>query len=469
MKILFVNPVTPPELFRVQLLQGLGYLSAALKKEGHETKLICPHVFDKKQITDTITYFKPDLIAASSVTDQFELCKAIFEFIHEKFKIPVVLGGVHATVAPEEAIAIKGIMGIGIGECDEAMLELANAIEKKKEYKHIRNFWFKDKGKIIKNPVRPLIKDLNALPFPDREIFEGIVDTKDEMEFMGSRGCPFQCSYCINRVLMNMYKNEGQFVRYRTVYNLLDEMEQALKKYKTNKVLLHDDTFTLKRKWLAEFCEKYPKRIGVPFVANGRVETIDEGIVRMLKKAGCDELKIGVEAGNDFIRNKILNRGMTKKQIINAFRLCHKYGIKTASFNMIGIPFETEETIKETIQLNKKVKPYIIAVSIFQPYNGTELYNICKKKGWLSERKVKSYFEEATRLDLPTISTKKIKYYYKLFKFEVYYPRFAFFVKILLKTGMYDPAMKILWAIRMMLVKVLTAEQKEFLMKYVKF
>jgi anaerobic magnesium-protoporphyrin IX monomethyl ester cyclase len=268
---------------------------------------------------------------------------------------------------------------------------------------------------------------------------------------------------------MGKYKGNGSFVRYRSVKNVIREMKGVLKEYKTERILLHDDTFTLRKEWLNEFCSEYSKEIKMPFVANGRVETITEEIVKMLKKAGCMELKIGVEVGNDYIRTKVLKRNMSKEQIIDAFRLCDKYGIKTSSFNMIGIPFETEKNIKETIALNRKIKPYIMGVSVFRPYPGTELYDICKKNKWMSNRKINSYFEDVSILNLPTISPKKISYYHKIFKLEVYYPAAAFFVKILLKLGLYGLFTRTVTGARKLAAKLLTRREKDFLMKFIKF
>lgn len=468
MKVLFINPVTPPELFPVKMSMGVAGLSAVLKEKGHATSLVCPHVFSEEKISDKINEFKPDLIAVSSVTDQIKLAEKIISFINDKHKLPIILGGNHATVAPEESININGLFGICIGEGDYALLDLVEALEQKKDYSKIENFWFRINDQIIKNPLRSLVQDLDSLPFPDRSIFDGIIDTKDELEFMGSRGCPYQCSYCINRTLMNVYKDCGKYVRFRSVDNILKEIKEALKKYKTSKILFHDDTFTLDKKWLREFTAKYPKEIGMPYVANGRVETMDEEVVKMLKDSDCAEIKIGVEVGNEKLRKKILNRHMTNEQIINVFSLCKKYGLPATSFNMVGLPYETEENIRETITLNKKIKPLRMGVSVFRPYPGTEIYELCKKKGWISGREIVSYFEDISILDMPQLSNSKITYHYKIFKLAVYHPMLVFFVKFLLKIRLYDFFWKSFKEIRKITVKLLSRKQKDFLQKILK-
>jgi radical SAM superfamily enzyme YgiQ (UPF0313 family) len=467
MNVLIIYPVTPPEIFRVEFNIGIASISACLKKAGHKTSLLCIWKFEEDKVEEKIKNFNPKLIAFSTVSDQFELTKEIVKFIHANHKIPIIIGGTHAMVAPEECIELDGVIGVCIGEGEEAIVELANYIEKEEDYSKVRNFWIKKDGKIIKNPQRPLIKDLDALPFPDRELFKGYIDTSNEIEFMGARGCPYQCSYCINKVLQNSYGIAG-FVRYRSVDNLIKEIKEVLSKYRSPKILFHDDTFTLNKKWLSEFAEKYPKEIRLPYIANGRVETLNEDIIQLLKSSGCIELKIGVESGNEKIRREVLKRNMSNEQIINAFRLCRKYGILATSFNMIGIPGESEKEIKDTIELNKKIKPFRMGVSIFRPYKGTELYNLCKKNGWISNRKVVSYFEEESILDLPTISHKRLIYYYKIFKLSVYHPILVQFVKALIFIGIYDPLVKVLLALRRFVAKQLSREQKDFLMKILK-
>lgn len=141
---------------------------------------------------------------------------------------------------------------------------------------------------------------------------------------------------------------------------------------------------------------------------------------------------MGIESGNDAVRNKVLKRNMNNKQIIRSFKLCDKYGIKTLSFNMIGIPHETEKNIQETIKLNRVVNPHIVGVSIFRPYPGTRLYDLCKKKKWISKRKVNSIYENSSILDLPSISNKKIKYYHDVFRWLVFRPSFLYYPIVLL-------------------------------------
>ncbi|MBS3166623.1 B12-binding domain-containing radical SAM protein [Candidatus Woesearchaeota archaeon] len=439
MKILFIYPQPPFKEGKERLFnQGIAYLSAVLKKNNHNASLIT--IYSSEDVSDIIdskiNEFKPDLIGISSTTDQIDLSKKIISYIHSKFKIPIVLGGVHPTIAPLECIGIRGTLGICIGEGEYAFLELVNALEKKQDYLRIQNFWFKKGKRIIKNPVRNLIQNLDELPFPDREIFdyEDLLENSHYgIEFMGSRGCPYQCTYCINHTLQKIYKNKGNFVRYRNVDNFIKEIKEVTSKYKNYKFLtFHDDTFTLNKSWLKEFCEKYSKEINIPFRCNIRADLVDKEIIELLKKANCSQVWIGVESGNEKLRNKVLKKRLTNESIIKTFKLAKEAGIKTMAFNMVGLPYETEPQIKETLEFSKQIDTDLKAVNVFRPYPGTELYKLCKKKGWISKRKVKGYYEDSI-LDQPSISKEKVNYYKELFYPYVSNSKYLKIIKPLIK------------------------------------
>ncbi len=439
MKILFIYPVPSPESTIMNYLryqQGIGCLSAILKKHGHKTSLLYLHELDIKQIKDKISSFNPDLITISSTTNQIYLTKKISEYIYQKYKIPVIVGGPHATVAPDDVVGSQGVFGVCIGEGEYPLLELVEKLEQKKPYLDTMNFWFNHKNKIYKNPLRPLTQNLDELPFPDRELFDyqKIIDESHCVDMFIGRGCPYQCTNCINNGLIKLFGGKGPYVRLRSVESAIREIEEIIKNYKrVSYIQFQDETFTLNKKWLKEFCEKYKKRIGLPFQADTRVDTIDKESLKWLKSAGCDMLDIGIESGSDYIRNKVLKRNIPKEKIIEGCKLIKKSGIRLWTFNMIGLPYETAETIEETIKLNQEIKPDVVFVSVFQPYPGTELYELCKNNGWLTKLQLEGYFGNKTILNQPSISKEKVAYYYNIFPWVILYPYFAPFVKILAK------------------------------------
>lgn len=274
---------------------------------------------------------------------------------------------------------------------------------------------------MIKNNPRHLTDDLDSLPMPDRSIFKYFLDGGRKVpRFIFSRGCPFECTYCCNHAFKRIYRNLGQYVRWRSVDLALAEIEEARKKYSFDHFKLDDDTFSLNKAWLKEFCEKLSaKNWGLTFECNVRPGTLDEESTRLLKKAGCVMVKIGVETGSQDLRRRVLNRHFSNEDVIKTFALAKQYGLKTFSFNMIGIPDETPQSIKETIDLNRKIKPDFMQVTAFYPYLGTVLGDLCQSEGYIGGDSEDSYMEKSI-LTLPSISQKEIEEAVKNFKFNVY-------------------------------------------------
>jgi anaerobic magnesium-protoporphyrin IX monomethyl ester cyclase len=183
-----------------------------------------------------------------------------------------------------------------------------------------------------------------------------------------------------------------------------------------------DDTFGIDKKWRDEFCRKYKERIGIRFDCLLRANVIDEEFIRLLKDSGCYRISFGIESGNEYVRNKIMNRNMTNEQIERAFSLCKKYGIETNANNIIRVPGETEEMIWDTIRLNKKIKPTTSGVNIFYPYKGTILGDFCFEKGLVNENQYGEFSSERREsvLNYPEDYKKKLTNYYKNWPMLVY-------------------------------------------------
>ncbi len=451
-KILLIYPniVESPKDISI----GLATISALLKKHKHKVQLLDStfHKITEQQIKHKLKEFQPDLVGITAATNDLHyaihICKQIKQIHNELNKntntssnqIPILCGGYHATIAPEDIIKQDCFDAVCIGEGEYPILELVNNIEKSKEKKNgkskqnyntnIKNIWFKikdNKGniKIIKNKLRPLQQDLDKLPFPDRNIFDYqtyLNYNKGIATFIASKGCPFGCAYCINNFLLKEYTNLGKYLRFRTADSIIKEIKQVIDKYKDQikEIEFYDDTFTLNKKLVKEFSEKYSKQIGIPFNINIRAGSVTKQDFVHLKNAGCYRVSIGIESGDEFIRNKIMKRNQTDQQIIDTFKWAREAGLQTYSFNMVGLPYETEKTIKATIKLNKKCEPDFIGVSIFNAYKGTELYGLCEKNNWLiKDIAAKSYFQ-STNVKLPSISIKELKKMRDRFGFLVY-------------------------------------------------
>ncbi len=398
---------------------GLGYLSASVKKAGHIFSLI--HIIKplkKEEFYEKVDYHKPDIIAFSSMSHQYDVVRQYAGWLRDKYNIPVIYGGVHPSIAPEESINTPGIDMICIGEGEKVLVELLNKMENGEDIKNIDSIWIKENGKIYRNKVAILVEDIDEFPFPDREVFDykNLWDYKERvLTVFSTRGCPFNCSYCINHQYKKLYPNYKKYVRFRKPEKIIEEIKQIKEKYpELNSVIFLDDSFCVKKSWLKEFFPLYKSEIGMPFSAPTSIKLLDEEVIAWAVDAGVKEFGVGIESGNDKIRRTVLRRRMSNERILEVFKIAKKYDLRISSYNMVGIPHETLENTLETVKINAKVDSSAQHVAILQPYKFTDLYDLCKREGYLKDEKISSFFKESV-LELPTISKYEIKFAYKYF------------------------------------------------------
>jgi len=288
----------------------------------------------------------------------------------------------------------EGVDCVAQGECELALADLINSLEKNQPYLETENFWFKTKRKIFKSPLRKLEENLDNLSFPDRALLDNFKETRFSKihNFITSRGCPYSCSYCFNHQLKQMYPGQ-KYVRRRSVDNVIEEIRQVAADYNLKRVHFEDDTFNIDKQWIREFVAKYPK---IPFKYNLRADLVDEEIIKLLKEANCLSVTFAIEAGNNRIRNEILKRNMTKEQIINCAKLLKKYKIRFITENILANPTSTLSNDVETLDLNLVCQPDYPTVSLLQPYPQTEILRIAVENNQFSEKnidKIKSFFK----------------------------------------------------------------------------
>jgi anaerobic magnesium-protoporphyrin IX monomethyl ester cyclase len=423
MRVLLIYPNITD--YPIDISYGLAAISSVLKKSGHIVRLL-DYTFNhnKKGLASTIQNYDPQIVGIPVASNDFSFAVEICSFIKSISDVLIVAGGFHTTMAPEDIMHEKYFDIAVIGEGEQTFLEIVESLETidfQKRLHDIPGIWFHENGNVNKNELRPLNININSLPFPDKTLFDYqrfININRGLATFITSYGCPFECSYCINKVLMDKFGSKG-YVRYKSVDYLLNEIEAIVNKYVIREIEFYDDTFTINKQRLKEFCDIYPKRIGLPFYINSRVDTINREVVRQLKDAGCSRISMGIETGDSFVRNEICKRNQTDSQIIDAFRMVRESGIKTLSYSMVGIPHETKDSIAKTIELNRKCYPDYIAVSIFNAYKGTEIYELCKENGWLRNDKGMSYFQ-TSNINHPYFTLDELKGLRDSFGYQVF-------------------------------------------------
>ncbi len=426
--------VYPGYIVREQPLNIL-YISAAVKAAGHESRLFeitpfrrrplwgDPFRIIKSKFEEALSSFQPDVVGFSVMSVNLKVALILAGLAKKMFShISVVFGGIHPTIAPEETLAEPAVDAVAIGEGEGSFVEFLSALDAGKDFQLARGFWAKFDGQIFRNPVRPLLQDIDPLPFPDRD---SLSPASLQAELYGvnlltSRGCPYPCAYCQNAYLMELYKGQGRFVRHRSLENVFAEIDEVIAKYRPSRLSFSDESFTLNKVRLREFCAEYPKRYSLPFLCQTRPDLVDDETFRLLESAGCDFVNMAVEAGNPKIRNSVLKRNISTEKIIEAFSLARRYGIRTGSFNMIGLPEEDESTIWDTINLNKRLQPDRIMCTIYMPFRGTELGEKCLSGGWLEHPIDDSeVYYTVVSIRHPAISGRKLFGYQGFFDYYV--------------------------------------------------
>ena len=435
---------------------GLSILSACLKKHGHEVRLFDLTFIVSKNVdnemrekigtakkTDTLKYwgkppktdiekailkeieeFKPQLIGISIIQNNYWVSVDLLKVIKKVCNTHVVAGGTFASVAPGILLNTKLVDSVIVGEGEEAIVELAAALESNKEIDLIRNITFLRNGRLHYNPVRSYV-NLNKIPFQDLSLFDErhfLKPFDGNMRRAGyfelTRGCPFSCAYCANYFLnRKLYCHERVHVRFKDINRSIEEISSLKDKYKFEFIFFADENMiVLPYTHLKKYAQLWNKYVRLPFYITTRAEMVTEDKIKVLKDMNCATVAFGIECGNENFRRKTLKRFNTNEQIIKAFRLCSTYNIRTTANNMFGFPYETEALIFDTIKLNMTAKPDSFSISIFAPYLGTELHKICVKEGYITEgipRKISIIDESILRM--PYLPKERIKYLYSNF------------------------------------------------------
>jgi len=404
---------------------GLASLSAVLKKNGIQSVSLI-HFTKEPDLKKWEAYIRkqnPDIIGIYSTTEQFYFIKKLVDNVPQG--IFTICGGPHPTSYPMCIEDVPRLDAVCIGEGEYPLLELVNDLKAGRDFSKIKNLWVRIGENIIKNETRPFIADLDELPFEDRELFnhQKSIDLYGfaQVRVLTTRGCPYQCTYCANRSIGK--SQPGDYVRFRSAEHIIEELKYLNERYRFKEIFFDDDIFMMNKTIRMKFCERYTREIGKPFVFCSRVGTCNEKMLKELKKAGGRRVDLGLESGNEELRQKILKRNMTDHQILKTARTAKRIGLQVKTLNMVGLPDETLEKHLDTINLNIKIKPDVVSIFVFYPYPGTELYDYCILKGYFNpdEPLPRGYISRrGSLLKLPYFSRNDIVRCFQRFGFRTF-------------------------------------------------
>lgn len=399
MRILLINPSqknvygTPIKPSYAPL--GLLYIAACLEKEGHKLEFLDfdNDDLDKNKFGKYVLNFKPNIIGLTATTSTIKHTKKLAEDIKKILDIPIIVGGIHATIEPEDVLKCKAIDFAIIGEGEITITELINKLqENNSEFHKVKGISYRDNnGKIILTKPRPLIENLDFLPLPARHLLKNEYTPPDALKtpvasIFTSRGCPGRCTYCCTK---NIF---GQKLRFRSVKNIVDEIEFLLNK-KIKEIHIMDDNFTVWKERVLKFRDEIIKRgIKTTFVfSNGlRADKIDEDILKALKDIGVLSVGFGVESGNQKILDNI-KKDINLDTVREAYKLSKKFGFETWGFFIVGLPGETKETVRDTIEFAKEIDPDFAKFLILKPYPGSEVFERLNKENLIFDFDYNNY------------------------------------------------------------------------------
>ena len=337
-----------------------------------------------QEIKTEIIRFAPDIVGLSVLTPKapaaFKIAR-IAKSIHPSVKI--IAGGQQPTLLPEEMLACPEIDFVVRGEGEETAGELIDAFSSgTSDHSSIRGISFVHDGKIFHTPERQLLDQLDSLPFPARELLlylETFTPVQLSM-VMASRGCPYRCGFCSSQ---NMWTRQ---VRFRSIKNVLQEIKYLKETYGVKNITFMDDSFTINKKRVLDFCTALiDEQMDITWSCLTRVNIITDDIIRVMKKAGCTKVDIGIESGNQRVLD-LIHKDITLDEVRQATRVLRRNSMFWSGFFMFGLPTETEQEVLDTLHFLRELRPGWANISVFTPYPGTPLFNLAQQKGMIPEK-----------------------------------------------------------------------------------
>ena len=393
MEILLVNPPARHKQvgsFAVPPL-GLAYIAASLRQAGYPVKIkdALAEGMNLIELREFIKAMRPDILGMSSMTPIIDTTFATIESVRP-YVSKIIVGGPHVSVWKQEIFRQCSAIDFGVvGEGEQTIVELIQSFEDGATPVSVPGVI----GKEGEGPPRSLIRDLDGLPFPARDLLPldkyhyPLAKSKNITTLFTSRGCPFHCIFCDKSVF-------GSRWRSRSADNTLLEIDEIVTKFKIKSFIIYDDLFTLKKHRVQEFCEGILKRgYEIDWKCESRVNLVDPETLKLMKRAGCSMIAYGVESGNqhglDYLKKKI-----KMEETRRAFAMTHQAGIETMAYFILGIPVESYEEELQTIKFAKEINSTYVQFSMLSPLFGTRLFEEAKEKGWYREIDAKNPIDQ---------------------------------------------------------------------------
>ena len=390
----------------------LAYTVAVLEKAGFEAVFLdaIMEELDVAAFASKVKEIHPALLvmecSTPSIRYDLQSAAAVKAALPD---VRIALVGSHVTFFHREVLAENlSVDAVCRGEFEITVRELARAIAEGRRWTTVEGLSFREGGQYVANHDRPLEDDLDALPFPARHIVHnqgyraGIFSGRQPTAIVSSRGCPFQCTYCLWPATLY-----GHRFRARSAQNVVDEIDEVVHRYGIDEIYFDDDTFTMDKQRVLDICRLIRERaLNVSWIVQARVDTVDREMLQAMQDAGCHYILFGVESGSPEILTAMKKR-ITLDQVREAFRLCAELGIKTQAFFLFGVPGETQQTIRATIDFAKSLPASTAQFAVAIPHPGSVLYQQVVDNGWLVYNDWEDFAACQALIETPQLSRKE--------------------------------------------------------------
>lgn len=375
---------------------GIRLLSAVLRRNGFEAPILfmkawrnndiqLPTDVEWRRLQEFVTSVEPDVVGIGFGTPYLSMVNEMVGRIRAVSAAHVVVGGVHPTIAPEDCVDLAD--SICIGEGEQPLVELARAVEAGTSIEAIPNLWVRTPDGVIQNPPRPLIQNLDDLPYAhladadmarieDGRLHRGNPSDDNALyRIFASRGCPFGCSFCYNSQFRHIFSDLGRYHRTRTVDSVLRELEAAVERLPNLKrIRFDDDTFVFPPAWIEAFTREYPKRIGLPFDILLNPQAADRTTLQRLKEAGLVHVQVGIQSGSEDEVEAHFSRESSNRQILDLADTLNELRIDVTYDLILDNPLATRKDKEAMIDLLLRLpKPFALFIYSLTPFPKSEI------------------------------------------------------------------------------------------------
>lgn len=413
---------------------GLAYIAGYLDSKGIDVQLIDAEAekLNNSEVVQKVKKFKADIIGVTCTSPTFPYALSLSTLLKRHLDVPIVFGGVHATLSPKDVLKHPEIDFVVLGEGELTFYELVKVMVEGSNFKDIKGLAYRDDEKGIRiNEPREFIQNLDDLPMP---FYKGVPIKKYKpyayqptqslpfMTLFSSRGCPFDCIFCETKIMC------GKKVRAHSPERVINEISYLNSEFGIRNFQFFDDTFTINKKRVERICELIKeKNLDISWNCLSRVDTVNFDLLKKMNAAGCEMIAFGVESGDDTILKNI-RKGSTVEQARDAFKAAREANILIRAFFMIGNPGETKKTALKTLRFAKALDPDFVNFSITTPFPNSELWNLYERAGYIEpDENLDFTMFHDTFINIPGLSSKELRNFAEKAHIEFYLrPEYVF-------------------------------------------